>query len=77
MAKKNEEETEEEIPVPKPNPVKKEVEERIIVVKAEDIPKEEIRETEHEGQLIVIETTEEALTEIRNSLRKIEKSLMG
>lgn len=77
MAKKIEEENEEEIPVPEPNPVKKEVEERIIVVKAKDIPKEEIRETEHEGQLIIIETTEEALTEIRNDLKTIKKSLTG
>lgn len=80
--KKNEteeeqEEVEEEIEVPQPNTKKEEKETRILVVTEDKVPKVEAREVELEGEPVVIETIEEAITEIRNDIRTIRKSLTG
>ena len=56
----------------------KETEEpRILVVKTKDVPKVEVREAELEGQPVTVETMTEALTEMRNDIREIKKSLTG
>ena len=65
----------EEIEVPKPRRESKEP--RILVVKTKDIPKMEIREAELEGNPVTVETIHEAITEMRNDLKEIKKSLTG
>ncbi len=71
---KKEEETSEQEP---PKPSKEIKEPRVLVVKTKDIPTQEIREAELGGQPIIIENLHEAITEMRNDIREMKKSLTG
>lgn len=60
-----------------PTPTKESNEPRILVVDTDQVPTEQVRDATLDGHKVVIETTNEALTEIRNDLKEIKTSLIG